>query len=164
MGDYVRYSKIDGSIDGVCSFPESVLSRMEDTTTGYLPIEGVVHPNIEQTHEVDLQRKRIVRRKGIGEKVIELQDIFDLVKTQFLDDDLNEMVHHYLIQNRIPMKVSTWLKQNKNRLRRAAYPPIEDFLDAQVKIAGRLPGGEEQLKRYVRRCKEVKESINPQNK
>lgn len=67
----------------------------------------------------------------------------------------------FKVENNKIVEYPIYHKYSYSRLRRNSYPPIEDYLDAQVKINSGVPSlikeGKEQLLRYFDNCLDVKE-------
>jgi hypothetical protein len=64
--------------------------------------------------------------------------------------------------------ISAWKMENYDFLRKFFYPPIEEHIDAQVKIAssnlGTKQEGQVQLSNYLQKCQKVKDRFSKKNK
>lgn len=78
-------------------------------------------------------------------------------------ESLNHTVEKYLQDNNMSQSVTEWKQQNYSLLRRWAYPPIEDYLDADIKIRSGdtelVQEGQAQMALYVQKCLDVKSRI-----
>lgn len=88
-----------------------------------------------------------------------ITDIAQSVKNGDSESTLNEIIQAYIDLYETESTVKQWRIDNYIQLRRWAYPPIEDYVDAQVKIAqkGSLElEGKSQLNSYTGACYSVK--------
>lgn len=72
------------------------------------------------------------------------------------DKELDAIIQSYLdgeyYQGPL-LTVNEWKKENYSLLRQWAYPPLVDFIDAQVKIYNNeLSEGNAQMSQYVTKC------------
>jgi hypothetical protein len=89
-----------------------------------------------------------------------MTDIAKAIKAGEKDSKINEMILQYKEDWGINLSLQDWKSENTDLLRSWAYPPLEDFLDAMVKINS----GDERLEAegrgalviYVTHCIAVK--------
>ena len=89
-----------------------------------------------------------------------MKDIAKAIKAGEKDSKINEMILQYKEDWGINVTLQDWKSDNADLLRSWAYPPLEDFLDAMVKInsgdAMLEAEGRGALETYVSHCLSVK--------
>ena len=82
---------------------------------------------------------------------------------QVVDNVLNNFINNYLngrYYNGEPITVQQWRLDNYKQLRKWAYPKIEEYNDAQVKLNSGISEleqqGQEQLNKYIQDCLDIK--------
>ena len=95
----------------------------------------------------------LIKRKTL------ITTIARLIKTGEDDSTVDVAIDDFLNAGSDTAIILKWRVDHYPQLRRWAYPPIEDFIDAKVKIAqgGSLsPEGDSQLNTYTAACCAVK--------
>ena len=88
-------------------------------------------------------------------------DLTELLRaTKESESIFNKKLSDYLFTMGIEESPNVWVKNNYHILRNSTYPPLEDFIDAQVKLKSNDPAdvskGQTQLKNYYNQCQAVK--------
>ena len=141
MPAYIAYNKITGVISqsGYASDPDVQITEQEDYILSDHPTDGF---------KVDITSKEFVG----CEIETTLMDVVDVIKES--DEILNAVIA------KITPSVTTWRKQNYQSLLYKSYPPMVDYLDAQVKISSSdtaiISVGEQELAVYNQKCLNVK--------
>jgi hypothetical protein len=151
---YTVYNKTDGTIlkKVICS-PEAIALQYDPETAAH--IEG----------EYDKARYKIVDGQAVLKTKTEQADYqYGLVKDTIppidpalTDAELDAYIDQYFYGR---VDVQQWKKDHYRILRSRHYPPIADFIDAQVKIqsgdATLLSEGDAEMQAYVSKCLDVK--------
>jgi hypothetical protein len=89
-----------------------------------------------------------------------ITDIAKAIQEGESDSEVKTLILKYKEDFKVNVAPDDWMIQNYALLRRWAYPDIEDFLDATVKINSGDPAlaaeGQAQLDDYVAKCLAVK--------
>jgi len=162
MERYARYNKNTGDINGEVTMPPEHLPAILELEPeyGYLLLEGDHLPDLCNTHKVDIKTLEFVRFKGDPvETTIRKDDILEGIRLGKSDQELVPVIRQYLRERGIQKEVMEWVREHYKILRKKAYPPIEDYVDAQVKIntPGMEAEGQAQLEEYRAQCLAVKQ-------
>lgn len=91
------------------------------------------------------------------------ENVAEAVKIGKKAENLNKVIQAYLDNYGISKTVAQWRIDNYAQLRRWAYPPPEELLDAQMKLNSGIDEiknqGQRQLDNYVGQCLDVKTSF-----
>jgi hypothetical protein len=78
------------------------------------------------------------------------------------DSKVDAVIQDYIEDNGIPLAITSWKVQNYDLLRSWAYPPVEEYLDAIVKMADEnlAAEGHAQYDEYINACLAVKKRFS----
>lgn len=83
-----------------------------------------------------------------------ITDVSRAVRTGKTKAEIVAIINQYIADKHwsgTPPTAGEWAKAHYKELRRWAYPPMEEFVEAHIMIAAGLPGGQARLDDYIAR-------------
>ena len=150
---YTVYDKADGTIlkTVVCS-PEAITLQYDPDTSAH--IEGEYDKALYKIEQGKAKLKSESEQADYRYSLI--KDTIPPIDPALTDTELDAYIDQYFYGR---VDVHQWKKDHYRILRIRHYPPVVDFIDAQVKIAdpAQKAAGEAQMAQYVNKCLAVKQ-------
>jgi hypothetical protein len=156
---YVRYNKTTGKITAVCTKNPNSVANFYDEHDAFLPVSQQVLNEVGLTHRVNLNTLQLEPIPDARGFITDFRDIKAAIQRGDPDEHVDILIRYYMEDHGEKLSLSEFKKKMYHKLRRFAYPPLEDYIDAQVhmNILGSESKGREQMREYIRKCLEVKE-------